>query len=524
MSLNTGLPVVVIGAGPVGLALAIDLARQGVRCRILDRNPEPVRESRAIAIHARTLEAFAAMGIADSVLEAGHRIHGVNLVAEGRRILHFSFDELASPYPFAVDLPQSETERLLASRLSDFGIQVERAVEVTGLEHDAGGVTVHTRDSTIRAGYAIGCDGARSTVRHVLGMPFTGEAAEEHFMLADVPLAWDEPGDEWYLGFHEDGLLTLFPLPGGMCRVVAEAPENTPADSEHLKQIFDQRGPKNARIGDPAWLSSFHIAHRKVGRYQSGSVFLAGDAAHVQSPAGGQGMNTGIQDAHNLAWKLAMVLRGHAPDSLLESYTAEREPVARSVLALTENLTAIATLRHPISQKIRNRLIPILAGFEILEQRLVDRLAETSVNYRSSPIVGQAGRWYTAGPVPGDRAPDANLGPLLRGTTHVVLLFAGGHPKEEEMRGFGNIGRYMREGYPDEVKTYLVARSAVEWEGDKVLDLDGNAHHAYGTGVPCVYVIRPDGYVGFRSLSSDPLPLLEHLNRVYEPPLQVEGG
>ena len=500
------------------MTLAIDLARQGVACRILDRSPEPVRESRAIAIHARTLEVFAAMGVVDPVLAAGHRIHGANLFAEGRRILHFSFDELASPYPFAIDLPQSETERLLARRLADFGIRVERPVEVASLEQDAGGVLLDTGESTIRAGYAVGCDGAHSTVRHALGLGFEGQNDDEHFVLADVAADWDQPDDEWYLGFHEDGLLTLFPLPGGMYRIVAEVPPDTPADFEHLKQIFAARGPKNARIGNPTWVSSFHVAHRKVDRYQVERVFLAGDAAHVDSPAGGQGMNTGIQDAHNLAWKLAMVLRGNAPESLVESYTAEREPVARSVVALTGNLTTVATLRHPVSQKIRNRLIPILAGFEVLEHRMVERLAEVSINYRSSPIVGQAGRWHAGGPMPGDRAPTGNLGDLLRGARHVALLFAGDHPEPEDLLGFANIARYMRDGYPDEVTAYLVARSEVEkWVFRCVPDSDGSTHHAYAAGVPCVYLIRPDGYVGFRSLSADPLPLLEFLNRVYEP-------
>ncbi len=228
-------------------------------------------------------------------------------------------------------------------------------------------------------------------------------------------------------------------------------------------------------------------------------------------------MNTGIQDAFNLAWKLTMVLRGNAPETLLESYSAEREPVARSVVSLSDNLASIATLRYPISQAIRNRLMPILAGFEVLEHRIVERLAEIGVNYRRSPIVGQHGRWYTAGPVPGDRAP--GLFNLLRGSRHVVFLFTGSHPEKEDLRAFGNIARYMRDGYPDEVTTHLIAREDLDWPGSKVLDPDGRAHHAYSAGVPCVYLIRPDGYIGFRSLSSDPLPLLEHMNRVYEPPM-----
>ncbi len=531
MDSTAGANVIVTGAGPVGLAMAIGLARHGVRCRVLDQNPGPVKESRALAIQARTLEIFDDMGIIEPVLSAGHRIHGANIFAEGHRIFHFSFDELASPYSFAVDLPQSETERILIARLNSLGVEVERRVTVTGIEQDAEGVTVSLQSgdnmtATARATYVIGCDGAHSTVRQAIGLPFEGGSFDDSFLLADVPLEWDAADDEWYLWFHEDGLFTLFPLGEGNYRIVADGNENGKADAEALKSIFARRGPRSARLGDPTWISSFRITHRRLSAYQRGRVFVAGDAAHVQSPAGGQGMNTGIQDAYNLAWKIGMVLRGNAPEALLESYTAEREPVARSVVTLTENLTTIATLRHPIPQKIRNRLLPILAGFEVLEQRLVNRLAEISVNYRGSPVVGQAGRWYTAVGLPGDRALDATLGgdrrlfDWLRGTRHVVLLFSAEHPDEETLRGFENIERYMREGYAAEVTTYLIARADFAWPGPLVLDVDGAAHHNYAAGVPCVYLIRPDGYIGFRSLGSDPLPLLEYLNRVYEPPME----
>lgn len=523
--------VIVAGAGPVGLAMAIELARQGVRCRIVDRAGGPAPESRAIVIQPRTLELFHSMGVVDAMLGAGHRIHGASIFAEGKRILHFSYDELASPYPFALDLAQSETERLLTRHLGGLGVEVEYGVAVTGVDQDGPAVKLQTRGPDLEPGsleaqYVVACDGAHSTLRRALHVAFEGASNEEHFVLADLWVAWDGADDEWYLWFHEEGLFSLFPLPDGLYRVIAEVSGEeaaAPVTFELLRKLFETRGPKGALLGNPVWLSPFRITHRQVKQYQGGRVFLAGDAAHVQSPAGGQGMNTGIQDACNLAWKLAMVLRGHAPESLLESYTAEREPVARSVLALTDNMTALATLRHPVSQKIRNRLIPILAGFDVLQHRLVDRLAEVSVNYRHSPIVGQSGRWYTASPVPGDRAIDAPLGAgrrlfdLLLGPCHVVLLFTAEHPQEDDLRGFENIARYMRDGYPQEVCTWLVARADLPWNGLKLIDGDGQAHHAYSAAVPCVYLIRPDGYVGFRSLSSDPLPLLEHLNRVYEP-------
>ncbi len=211
--------VIVVGAGPVGLTMAAELARNGVRARVLDRSPAPPAGSRAIAIHARTLEVFANMGIVDRVLMAGHRIHGANVFAGGRRILHFNLDELASPYPFAIDLPQSDTERILTEHLRGFGIEVERSTMVTGIDQHGSEVTLFTQsgDGTpevLNAEYVIGCDGAQSTVRQALGLQLDGEAPEDTFLLADLPLDWDSADDEWYLWFHEDGLLALFPLPG----------------------------------------------------------------------------------------------------------------------------------------------------------------------------------------------------------------------------------------------------------------------------------------------------------------------
>jgi 2-polyprenyl-6-methoxyphenol hydroxylase-like FAD-dependent oxidoreductase len=481
-----------------------------------------------MALQARTLEIFDDLGILDRVLEKGHKIHGANIYAEGHRILHFSFDELPTPYPFALDVPQDEIERILTQHLNCLGVRVEHAHTITGVDQNDNGVTlfVQTPDTHIkklRARYAIGCDGAHSTIRHATGMAFEGSVAEESYAVADISVRWDGPDDEWNFWLHEDGLFGLFPMGGGRYRVVASAPSDSTPDASLIRELFERRGPKAAVVGEPANASLYWISHRRVASYQHKRVFVAGDAAHVQSPAGSQGMNTGIQDAYNLGWKIGMHYRGNAPDSLLASYGAEREPVGRAVLSLTDNMAAIAMLRHPISQGVRNRLLPILAGFEVLEHRLVNRLAEISVNYRNSPIVGQFGRWYAAGPCPGDRAVDVTfadgrrLFDVFRGTRHVALLFAAEHLDEEDTRAFENIARYMNDGYPTEVETHLVARTHTEWPGSLILDPNGAAHHAYAVGVPCVYLIRPDGYVSFRSLSSDPLPLLEHLNRVYEP-------
>lgn len=507
--------------------MACELARHGIQSRVVERNAGPSQESRAIAIQPRTLEVLAAMGLVDAFLAIGHQVHGACIFAEDRRILHLSFDELASRYPLALDLPQSETERLLLERLADYGIEPEYRTSVTGVDQDASGVTLSVQRPKAPlqrdfARYVIGCDGANSVVRHALALPLESDFADENFLIADVLLDWNGPDYEWTLWFHRDGLLTMFPLPGGLYRIVAEsAPHQSTA--QHLSEIVEQRCPSRAHVQKVIWLSSLRLTNRRVTEYRRGRVFIAGDAAHVHSPVGAQGMNTGIQDAHNLAWKLAMVLRGNASDCLLDSYTCEREPIARSVLTMTDQLTAIASLRQPISQQIRNRLLPILGGFDVVEQRLVSRFTELDVNYRRSPIVSQAGRWSTVGPMPGDRAIDGpiaggcHISDLLRQTQHVLLMFAGDNPSDETMRGFENIERYMRQGYAEEVASYLVVKTELNWDGESIFDRGGDVYRSYSATVPCLYLIRPDGYIAFRSLSADPLPLLEYLNQVYEP-------
>jgi FAD binding domain len=261
-----------------------------------------------------------------------------------------------------------------------------------------------------------------------------------------------------------------------------------------------------------------------------GRVFLAGDAAHVYSPAGGQGMNAGIQDVHNLAWKLALAVQGKASALVLESYGSERESTARDVLALTEQLSAVANLRSPVSQRIRNRILPFLAQFEIFQQRISRQVANAGLNYRNSSIVSQHGRWYSPGPDPGDRALDATLADgsrffdRLPSTKHAVLLFTADHPSAENVRDFSNTARYMREGYPEDVRTILIARAEVDWDGEHILDISGSLHHRYGAGLPCAYVIRPDRYVGFRGLSAEPMPVLEYFGRLFEPVVDRTGS
>ena len=516
--------VLVVGAGPTGLSLAIELRRHGVSPRVIDQSSGLVPGSRAVALHSRTLEIFESMGIAAEVVSAGHKIHGASVYAEGKRILHFSFDELDSPFPYALDLPQSLTERILLRALTESGVTVERGSALTGLQQGSGGIQAFIQHGSgfperWEGKYVVGCDGAFSTVRHVSSIPTENGAAIETYVAAEVRLNSSLADDEWYLFFTEDGVLACAPLTAGIWRIIGDQRIFPDSRAESVRAVV------KANIGEVSeleWIGTYGVQHRCAVRYQMDRVFLAGDAAHVYSPAGGQGMNAGIQDAHNLAWKLALAVQGKASPAVLDSYGSERESTAHSVLGLTEQLSTVSNLRGPVSQRIRNRILPFLAQFEIFQQRIARQVANASLNYRNSPIVSAHGRWYSPGPDPGDQALDATLADGTRlfdrlpSTKHTVLLFTAEHPSAENLRGFSNIARYMREGYPDDVRTILISRANVEWDGEHILDLGGSLHHRYGAGLPCSYVIRPDRYVGFRGLSAEPMPVLEYFGRLFE--------
>jgi hypothetical protein len=292
-------------------------------------------------------------------------------------------------------------------------------------------------------------------------------------------------------------------------------PELTLSDVEALTE---SRGPADARLSDPVWLSRFHISHRKVREFRRLRVFLAGDAAHIHSPAGGQGMNTGIQDAFNLAWKLALVVRGHAPPQLLASYHSEREPVARGVLNLTDRITRMGTMRNSVAQSVRDFLLPVVSGIEQVGEKIADRLSELSVNYRLSPFVEEHG---AARVHAGDRAPDADLRDadnqaqslheLVRAPRHVLLLFLGASGdavvKSEAIRD-------VLAPLPNElIDRYRIARGQSDLPAE-LRDRSGLAHAAYGLLEGGIVLVRPDGYIGYRS-TFDPVTLRAYFGRVF---------
>ncbi len=553
--------VLIVGAGPVGLTLACELARRSVSFRVVDRLPERMAHSRAIGIHSRTLELFEGLGLIDAMLERGERVFSANLYGHGSRIATVAFDELDAPHPFILMLPQYETERLIEERLVALGGRVERGVTLDALDRHPDSVSASLKfaggvgDEVVRVPWVVGCDGAHSTVRHAIGMAFDGQPYDENFVLADVDVQWDLAHDETHVFLHSDGALIALPLPGAnRYRLLAAVGRSSDrANASHgiqagdaptldaIDRLVRARGHIPATLSDPRWLAAFRI-HRRIARsYHVGRVFLAGDAAHIHSPVGGQGMNTGIQDVANLAWKLELVTRGDAAPALLDSYHAERHPIASATLDGTDLATRFVTMRSAVSREMVLFAASVLSHFEVVQQRLTRRAAMLSLNYRRSALVGEhriplgganlahdpnseapsVHDWldFGAGPAPGDRAPDVEYGEgpgssshrlfdSLRGTRHVLLLFDGAAATTEGYRTLERVGSMVREHFDRLFDVHIVvpfakAPDALQWQGSVILDSHGTVHHRYGARSECLYVIRPDGYVGFRSQPAD---------------------
>jgi 2-polyprenyl-6-methoxyphenol hydroxylase-like FAD-dependent oxidoreductase len=400
--------------------MASELARFGVAVRIVDKNTRRTDKSKAIVVGPRTLELLDRMGpgVADRFVQAGLQAEYTNIFAGDEQIAHVDLSSVDTPYKFVLLIQQSETERFLEEQLGQLGVKVERQVDLENFEQNADRVTcnlVHTDGSKESAeiSWLIGCDGAHSTVRHGLGMNFEGSTMLNDWILADVHVSGMEGPPAGNIYWHSHGILALFPLGGTRYRVIADVGESTSSGiGEHrtptlkeVQEILNVRGSKGLVASDPVWMSSFTINERKVADYRVGRVFLAGDAAHVHSPAGGQGMNTGMHDAFNLAWKLALVSRGlFAAEPLLTSYGLERSAVAKLVLEATGRATTMALMRGEVKQSIRNHVASLVFGLSPVQHMMANMLSEVAVGYPNSPLNGTHD-FELSGPAPGRRVP-----------------------------------------------------------------------------------------------------------------------
>ncbi|MFB0617499.1 FAD-dependent monooxygenase [Streptomyces sp. AGS-58] len=461
--------VLVVGAGPTGLLLAGDLATAGVPVTVLEKRPHRLSNlSRAFVLHARTLEQLDVRGLADELEALGQPLDRLGLF--GR--LTIDLTGLPSRFNHLLVLPQYEVEKVLERRAAEAGVDFRHETELTGLTQDATGVTVRARGPrggavTFRAAYVVGTDGMRSAVRQAVGLPFPGRSVIRSVVLADVRLA-ERPPTVLTAAAVGDAFAFLAPFGDGYHRVIGwnrarDVPDGEPLDLEEVRETVRLALGRDFGMYDARWMSRFHSDERQAPAYRAGRVFLAGDAAHVHTPAGGQGMNTGLQDAANLSWKLAAVTGGHADPALLDSYQAERHPVGRAVLRSSGGIVRLAMARRPWTLAARAALTAFLGVAAPVRRRLVGQV--TGIGYRYPAPRG-------AHPLTGARVPDVAL--------------AGGGRLHEALRG----GRFVLitpepfEAGPGRVDRLAVAR--------------------WASGRRTTVLVRPDGYVAWAADAATP--------------------
>lgn len=571
-------PVLIVGAGPSGLAAAISLARAHIPVRLIDKAPRPNPYSRAIGIQARTLELFEQHRLIEPFLELGHRARIANLFSNGMRLAQLDFDPLHTRYPYLLFLDQSVTERLLTEHLTTFGVTVERGVELTMFSQGSAGLQATLRradghSETMRPSYLIAADGAHSTIRHRLDLSFEGKTYEQTFLLADLHAETAWPDDEFHIFASSEGLVALFPMGHGRHRLIADhafephalgaagaggapgsvpnaeasaaanavanAAPTTPGEPppaqesapslDQCRRLIARRVRERVDVSDMSWSSYFHLNSRMVDRLRVGRVFLAGDAAHVHSPAGAQGMNTGIQEAFNLGWKLARVIRRAAPDRLLDTYHMERHPIERDVLRQTGFITQLAEADHGPLKLLRERVMPVLAALGPLRDAARATISELSIQYRRSPLTFE--RVLDGGPRAGERAPDALVhvvdGPLGRAPGVGCIfdlhdpacfsLFLLVPPLPVDDTPLDPAAKHAPPPDPElerlaaEIERLLPGAVRI-W---RVTDTTGDGAPAlsesYGRTRPSFYLLRPDGYISARGrIGSDLHGLLRH--------------
>jgi 2-polyprenyl-6-methoxyphenol hydroxylase-like FAD-dependent oxidoreductase len=500
----TDYPVLIVGAGPTGLVLALWLTRLGVRVRIIDKTAEPGTTSRAVAVQARTLEFYRQLDLGGAVVEAGVQVAAANLWVGGAKAARLPLGRMGeglSPFPYALTYPQDAHERLLIERLDTLGVKVERRTELIRFDQDPEKVRAVLRradgsEEICAAAYLAGCDGAHSTVRETLATGFPGGTYSGLFYVADVDAAGPAADGDIHVDLEEADFLAVFPLKGtGRLRLIG--PVSWEVDREHRELTFADVGKRavgnlKLAIANVNWFSTYRVHHRVAAHFRAGRAFLLGDAAHVHSPVGGQGMNTGIGDAVNLAWKLAAVLNGGARDSLLASYEPERIGFARQLVATTDRAFTLVTKHGAVARWVRTRLVPriapLLLRLAAVRRFLFRTVSQLGVNYRHGPLsVGAAGAVRG-----GDRLPWVETGPGQDNFTPLASL-------TWQVHVYGT----PRPGVAEACVELRLPLHLFEWRpGMRRAGLMRSA----------LYLVRPDGYVALADPHVDP----ERLRHYFE--------
>jgi len=521
MTTESSPTVLISGAGPTGLTAALELRRFGIPVRLIDAMDGPSPTSRAIGIQARTLEELELRGLADEFVRLGNAARGAVVFGGGKQLFRADFTQIESRYNYLLFLPQSDTERILRDALAKEGTKVEFGMKMIAFAQNGEGVTatlehMDGRLEEVSASYLISAEGAHSIIRTSLGLPFKGTAFDQYFALGDLHADGELPDSDLYIFSSEMGFMGMFPMGGSHFRLIAgyphgNLPEGNGPTLTDLQAIYDERSHIPARLRQLAWSSWFHINSRMVEKLKVGRVFLGGDAAHIHSPAGAQGMNAGIQDMMNLGWKLALALKGMAPEELLDSYERDRIPVMRAILGETERVTELVATENKLLRSLFYHLAPWVGGFSFVEENAVARISQLSLNYRDSSLsadYGAAGNLRA-----GDRVPELKL----------QAAIDQGRYEERRLFNLLSPSRFtlLLANFPDSAtQEDQLTHAIVHWREliaiVRVQPAEGEEkqkYHEHFGSLPSLALIRPDAYVGLRGNERSINHLAEYCGR-----------
>ena len=510
--------VLIVGAGPTGLMLANQLARRGVRAQIIDRHPGPAKETRALGVQARTLEIYAHLGIVGRALELGKAGVGGNIWAQGRWLANVRLSDAGdgvTPYPYILVLGQDDNELIMGERLRELGMSVQWNTELTGLEQrdDHVAATLKQPDGgsrTISTGWVAGCDGARSTVREACGITFAGAPYEHVFYVADTEATGSMVPDQVNVYLWRNGFHLFFPMRGkDHWRVVGILPKelrgNPDVTFDAVIPSLGQEAGSGLSFNQCLWFSTYRIHHRSAERFRDRRCFVLGDAAHIHSPVGAQGMNTGLQDAYNLGWKLGLVVQGRADAMLLDSYEAERVPVARRLLDTTDRAFRLVVSDNPLAGLFRTQILARIMAFGMrrkwVQRRAFRIVSQTGIHYRSSPLSQSLGGPPATELHAGDRFPWLKLKLDASGAvedlfeklddTRFNLIVIGQATPSKEALGLGDLLR-VHAVADDRGNDAALLRAAISQ--------------------PSFYLLRPDGHVGLCGTTLEPGALRRYVD------------
>ncbi|GGI87446.1 FAD-dependent monooxygenase [Legionella impletisoli] len=524
--------VLVVGAGPVGLFCANELKRHGIRCRIIDQKAELSDKSKALGLHIRTLDVLQDTGLFHEVLKQGHKVQGVLFKSNDRELVRADFKGIEANHHFLIDLPQDKTERILYDHLQQQGIEVEWETALVNVSqtqseviaslthHDGSQETIHTK-------WLIACDGAHSTVRHRCNMEFEGSEYHQNWWLADLLIDWEESDEYMSIFIGPKGPLACFPMGNKRFRLVLTALNHHEGDPSFADIVaaFNERSSNKAKLSNPVWITKFYIHHRQIEQYRRNRIFFAGDAAHIHSPMGGQGLNTGIQDVYNLVWKLALVEKGQAKDLLLDSYHLERYPVGKQVLQETDLMTRMILIENPLLIRLRNVMLSTLMSFKPIRKTLAAQIAELRISYEKSPIVKdlshqarfKAGTFLTDFNLTNATSGEVkSLSEILQGTKHHLLLFTGiaGHSEASLLE----MAKMIEHDFNDVIESHLILSHAVELPEKNAFHLwidEEEIQEHLDLEKPTVILIRPDKYIGFSQSPAVHSVLSHYLQEIF---------